>query len=474
MKRRLIIGLIIFVVFLVVYGKVNANAASNYFYPKYVKELNTEKYLIAFVDSTGAAHSIYLSDYPFRVENDRLVATGNYDVMLWNRYTSPPADTGSWDKLMNNKPTSDVFGNGSYSNYCSTLKCAETNIVGLQGFEKNIPLNAPISEAYVGEILLKARGGEYWHDGYVNNILGYDTIKCNWTKQSETPQYSLIAIKTGWFGTKSYSLITSGIAYNNNIELKIEKPSMDLTYALMITDKKGTLCNDMGINSKNATEYLFAFTQTSKPRIDILGVKDGATYSTEPNVTVKKSDSNIPYEVSINNKVVYTMSSNLSDTFTFSKKAINLGANLIEVRYNGTLYKSVNFEVKPDGSGTSTGGGTGGIPDDETNPPDTYEPPSVEEGKPTKPAVTDDYSKWIYYYLENILYYIQLPFKMLTKILKDLSKTVLDSSTSFMGTYNKLIAATKTLFSFVPASVWSVVSFGFCLSIILWFVKWRK
>lgn len=342
-------------------------------------------------------------------------------------------------------------------------------------YKPDINVKQPDVQVYVGDNKLTESDPTSSDMTYCNTIEGFDSIKMFWVNQStKNHNFTLYAIKKGWFGITSELKIDDITSYSDNYLYRLSDPNIEYTYKLLIEDESSPCMVSDGFTGKTRFFY-FKFSSAVKPTVNITGVANGSVVSDAPVVSVVKANSVKQYQLRVNNNLIYTFSQNANETYTINKDIFNLGDNTVGVYDGITLVKSLKFTLKPSGTGTDGNGSTGGIDDDGIGQPrEEYQPPAVDDKeKPTAPT-TDEFSKWVLYYLQCIIYWLTLPFKLLANLLKDLCTNIIDFTSQFVTTYEKLMSATKVLFSFIPDTVWYVVKFGFALAIILWFFRGRK
>ncbi len=335
-----------------------------------------------------------------------------------------------------------------------------------------IPPSPPSVQVSVGDITLTTSSGIEVRN--INKIEGYAPINVFWTSQgSDYKNVEINAIYKGFAGIESTTGITQKTSSADTWSFVLSEPSTDYIYQVLVSDKSSPYIIYDGFTG-NTRVYYFQFTSAVAPKVEIIGAENNSVLPTFPSIYVKKANSTKSYVVNVNGDNVYTFGSDISAQYHVDISRFKLGVNTVVVYDGLQMVKSLTFEVSPGGQETTTGGGIYYPPNGEDGPPDGYQPPPVSEGKPEPPSVDDPYSDWIYYYLEIIIYWLELPFKMLVNFLKDLKNNIVDGISIFIASYNGLFASTKSMFSFLPAQVWLVVSFGFSLSIFLWFFKARR
>lgn len=473
MKRKLTISFIVLLLIGVLYP-FYCNASS---YPKGISAEDT-KYYLCFGGKLNGWYYGYKTDKPLKYINNQLVATED-NTTIYNISGSNPtilnissfnwSSGGKVNKGYVLYSTDSGYAEFNYSNY---------DVGSYQGcfVNKCIPLNIPISDCYIGDekLIPTPKDGER----VINYIQGYDSLKFIWANQKNSDFYSFSvqAIKPSFFGLfESKTFLTSSKTYSEQYIFNIDSPSMDFTYRVFLGSENGEIISDAleddytGSLPATGKQYFFKFSSAVKPVVDILGINNNATVLTAPTgVYIQKQNNSKQYIIKVNNNTVYNMTSALNDKYYFNKAVWDLGINTISIYDGINFVKSLTFTYTLTGTGESSIGGSSGG-DDNSNPGTDYTPPSVDDSKPVLPSIDDDYSKWVLYYLKSLVYWVSMPFRLLSDVLKDLQKNVVDVLTSFKTTYNSLFGFTKSLFSYLPASVTGVITFGFGLGILLWF-----
>ena len=307
----------------------------------------------------------------------------------------------------------------------------------------------------------------------INYIDGYDSIKMFWINQPrETHNFSMYAIKSGFLGIESTVNIDDVTSYSNEYLYNLTKPNTEYVYKLMVEDESSPYTVFDGFTGKTRF-YYFKFNSAIKPNVTISGAVNNSTVENAPVITVSKENSTKQYDLFVNGRKIYMFTQNAMETYKINPDVFDLGHNTVAVYDGINLVKGLDFIIKPSGSGND---GTGGVipPNGEDGPLDEYEPPPVDEGRPVPPDVNDEWSQWVLYYLKSILYWVEMPFKLLLNLLKDISKNVIEVCNEMLSMYTSMFDLTKKLFSWLPPKIASTICVGFALAILLWFVQARK
>jgi|GEM_PF-4774372 len=358
---------------------------------------------------------------------------------------------------------SNIFGRGGYDDSRWYVNVINGNY-SVYDFTYIPPATV---EVFVGDSLINKASSS---QNNLNSIEGFTDIRVLWENQPLAEKmFKLdIAYSSYWDNLIHNNTVVNIKTKNNEMSYTLGKPKLEnevMYYILYVYNSTGVFSDPL---LGKYDKYYFKYTSLTKPTLNITGVVDGSTVYDRPSVVVSKQNSDKAYKVYINNHEIYNFTSTKNASYSIPQNYYDYGLNSVAVYDSLNLVKSVSFELKYDDVGGETG--PWGWGNGEDGPPDDYQPAPIDDGKPEKPLPDDEYYKWIYYYLQLIIFYLELPFRLLLGLLKDVVKSIVDNINQLKTSYDSMFTASKLLFGFLPSPIVYLICLGMALSLALWFL----
>lgn len=465
MKRNIIVALIVGV-FLSVSCSLNVFAYTSGL-PSYVNIDDIKNmYLIINYDSGDTAYkSIVYSDSPWYISSSgKFKSDGHVRARFWyNNVTNIPNN----DYSTNSELTYGV-DEGSYF-YHETNQLSISKLINPSSKYEYVTDfdRLPSLSVYIGDdLMVKASSSQ----NNVNSIEGFTDIRVMWKNQPLVEKmFKLdIAYSSYWDNLTHTNTVVNIKTLKDEFAYNLGNPKLEsevMYYILYVYNSTGVFSDPL---LGRYDKYYFKYTSLIKPTLNITGVVDGSMVYDRPNIIVSKQNSNKAYKIYINNHEIYNFTNIKNASYSIPQNYYDYGFNSVSVYDGVNLVKSVNFELKYNDTGGETG--PWGWGNGEDGPPDDYQPAPIDDGKPDKPLPEDEYYKWIYYYLQLIVFYLELPFRLLLGLLKDVVKSIIDNINQLKTSYDSMFTASKLLFGFLPSPIVYLICLGMALSLALWFL----